>query len=430
MAYRKPETCNEEKRMAQSNPPRSRVIQVNAGIASAGEPRLRQVKPRRISDYPDVPAAYLQVAQNYSNPLLIGPPICDELIALVQHMFTEEEASLVQHLKSPAGKTAAAVAADAHRPVEGVRPILECLANEKQILLGFGAGEKRRYGLMPIVPGVFEFVMVRTSLDSLTAWHRRFAELFEALYETGYFMDYAEHPVPGVRYLPVGQTIETHSLALPSDRLEEILDRYRVFAVGLCQCRMAEKIVGRGCDRPMENCVGFGNVAEFFIRNGRMRQVTKKDVLEIKAEAEASGLATFVTELELGKSAGGASCSCCGCCCHGLRTISQFNVPGMIAPPHFMPRVDLTACTYCGKCARACPVGAMVIDTQRKSHQHLTERCIGCGLCAVACDKQHAIQMEPNPGYHRPARNLLSAAFRMAPNYLRNAWSAWRKHRG
>jgi len=270
---------------------------------------------------------------------------------------------------------------------------------------------------------------VRTSLDSLTDWHRRFAELFAALYETGYFVDYFERPVGSVRYLPVRQTIEAHPMALPSDRLEEVLDRYKVFALGLCQCRMAEEIVGRGCGRPLENCVGFGGVAERLIRDGRMRRVTMKDVLEIKAEAEAAGLATFIIDIGVGKGTSGASCSCCGCCCHGLRTISEFNMPGMIAPPHFVPQVNLDKCTYCGQCVKACPMGALVVDAKHKSHRHLLERCIGCGLCAAACDKQRAIHMEPIPKYRKPPEDLLSTLLQVAPNYLRNAWSAWRKHR-
>jgi Pyruvate/2-oxoacid:ferredoxin oxidoreductase delta subunit len=351
------------------------------------------------------------------------------LIALVEHMFTEEEASLVRHIKSPLGKTATEVAAAANRPVEEVRPILDRLAHEKRILLSFSTGEKKRYRLIAIVPGVFEMVLVRISLDTLTDWHRRFAELFEDLYETGYLVEYAVHPVPGVRYLPVRESIEAHPLALPSDRLEEVLDRYQVFALGLCQCRMAEDIVGRGCGRSLENCVGFGDVAEFLIRNGQMRRVEKKDVLEIKAEAEASGLATFIAEIDLGTSKSGASCSCCGCCCHGLRTISEFNMPGLIAPPHFVPKVDLGRCTFCGLCAEACSMGATLVDAKRKTHQHLAERCIGCGLCAVACDRQGAIQMEPSSEYRRPPTGLFSILWQIAPNYLRNAWSVWRKYR-
>ncbi|UCC62713.1 MAG: 4Fe-4S binding protein, partial [Anaerolineae bacterium] len=284
----------------------------------------------------------------------------------------------------------------------------------------------------PIAPGVFEMIMVRTSLDTLTDWHRRFAELFSGLYETGFFVDYTKHPVPGVRYMPVGETIETHPKALPSDRLEEVLDRYEAFAVGLCQCRMTEQIVGRGCGRSMNNCVVYGGLAEYLIHNGKKRRAEKTEVLEIKAAATAAGLASFTAEIELSKNSGGASCSCCGCCCGTLRTISEFNAPGLIAPPHFLPKVDLAKCTYCGGCARICPVGAMVVDVADRSvklHQHLPERCIGCGLCAVACDKQHAIQMEPTPKYRRPARSALSTLLHIAPNYLCNAWSVWRKYR-
>jgi electron transport complex protein RnfB len=415
--------------MFTSKPGASRVIQIKDGIVGPREPRLRSVQPRKISDYPGVPPPYLEVAKMYSNPLLMGPPICDELMALVEHMYTEEEASLVRHLKPLPGRTAAAVAAAAHRPVAEVRPILERLALEKFVLLSSGADDKKRYYLMPLMPGVFEMSLVRTSLDTLTDWHRRFAELFAALYETGYFVDYAEHPVPGVRYVPVGEAIEAHPMALPSDRLEEVLDRYKVFAVGLCQCRMTEEIVGRGCGRALENCVGFGDAAEFLIRNGKMRRVEKKELLEIKAEAAAAGLASFIAEMELGKSISGASCSCCGCCCGALRMISEFNAPALVAPPHFMPKVDLVSCTYCGQCAKVCPVGATVVDTRGKLHQHLPERCIGCGLCAVACHKQHAIQMEPTPKYRQPPRNLLFTLLQIAPNYLRNAWTVWRKYR-
>jgi len=413
-----------------NTPGHSRVIQIQDGIVGPREPRLRSVKPKKISDYPGVPAPYLAVAKMYSSPLLMGPPLCDELVALVEHIYTEEEASLIRHLRAFPGKTAAAVAAASHRPVEEVRPILERLAFEKFVLFSSDTGDKERYYLLPLMPGAFEAVLMRTSLDTLTDWHRRFAELMEALYETGYFVDYAQHPASTVRYLPVGETIEAHPMALPSDRLEEVLDPYKVFAVGLCQCRMTQEIVGRGCGRSLENCVGFGDAAEILIRHDKMRQVEKREILEIKAEAAAAGMPSFIIEIKLGKSNSGASCSCCGCCCGALRTISEFNMPGLIAPPHFIPKVDLTKCTYCARCAQACPMGAMVVDVKGKSYRHLTERCIGCGLCAVACDKQHAIQMEPTPQYREPPKSLLPALLQTLPNYLRNAWSVWRKYRG
>ena len=35
-----------------------------------------------------------------------------------------------------------------------------------------------------------------------------------------------------------------------------------------------------------------------------------------------------------------------------MRMVNEFNAPGMIAPPHFLPRLDAAKCTYCGKCVR------------------------------------------------------------------------------
>ncbi|MBN1179083.1 MAG: 4Fe-4S binding protein [Anaerolineae bacterium] len=404
------------------------VIAVNTAVPAARPARPRSVTARRITDYAGVSAPHLEVVRNYANPLLFGPPVCDELVALVEHMFTEEEAALVQHIRLPSGKTAAAVAAAAHCAADEVRSILDPLARDKGLLLTFGEGEKKRYSLLPLVPGTFEVVLLRPRLDTLTDWHRRFAELFSELYETGFLADYTEYPLPAVRVLPVAESIEGHPMAVPSDHLEQVLDRYQVFGVALCQCRMTEQMLGRGCDRPLETCVAFGGLAEMLIRDGRMRQIERRDVLALKAEAESTGLATWVSEVALGRVAGGASCSCCGCCCHALRTISEFNAPGLIAPARFVPVVDDGKCTYCGKCAQTCPMGAIVVDRRARSYQYLPERCVGCGLCAVACDREHAIAMVPKPGHHEQPRGLIPRLFQLVPNYLRNAWSVWRKY--
>ena len=52
----------------------------------------------------------------------------------------------------------------------------------------------------------------------------------------------------------VARAIEAHPMALPSDRLEVLLDRYQTFGVGQCQCRMAMKVLGQGCGKPLSNC--------------------------------------------------------------------------------------------------------------------------------------------------------------------------------
>ena len=74
-------------------------------------------------------------------------------------------------------------------------------------------------------------------------------------------------------------------------------------------------------------------------------------------------------------------------------------------------------------------MGAIVVDTKGKSYRHLPHRCIGCGLCAAACDRQQAIRMEPVADYREPPRRVRSILRQMGPNYLRNAWSVWRRRR-
>jgi len=53
------------------------------------------IQIKTVGDYPSTPQAYLDVAELYgSAEFRGGGGICDELMALIQHMLTEEEAAL------------------------------------------------------------------------------------------------------------------------------------------------------------------------------------------------------------------------------------------------------------------------------------------------------------------------------------------------
>jgi len=380
----------EEKKTSKKN----RMIVIDGGVVGPRKPVVKKVRQKSLGDYPGLPKAYLDAAKLFSSPRLIGPPICDELMALIQHMFTEEEAEIVRHLKPMQRKTAARIAKKANRPVEEVREILDRLAREKFLILGMGDPAQRLYAVMPIVPGAFEAAMFTTSMDNLNEWQIQFAKLFEQLFETNYMIDYLNREIPGVRYLPVGQTIEAHPMALPSDRLVEIFDRYKTFGVIQCQCGMTEVIAMR-------------------------------EALEIKQEAEASGLVSWMINEESGDFMN-SSCSCCGCCCHMMRTVTEFNMPSVIAPPHFRPKFDLAACDHCAKCARRCPMGAITVDMKGKTHAYDVKRCVGCGQCVIACDKKHAVQMDAVPDYQKPPASYARLLLKLTPNALRTTWSAWR----
>lgn len=392
----------------------SRIIRIYQNIIGPGQPKAKTLKPRRESDFPDVPRVYLATAMKYTDPALFGPPLCNELLDLIQHMFTEEEAAVFLPLGMLIGKTASRVAGETRLPLETVKPLLTRLAMEKRFITRSGPEGNPKYRLIPLMPGVFELCLIRPSLETLTDWHRRFAELFEALYETGYMVEHMRGKGPAlVRYLPAEQTIASHPMALPSDKMEIILDRYKVFGVGICQCRLTEEIMGRGCGREKLNCAVMGEGAQQAIKNGTMKQVTKAEMLAIKREAEAQGMVNWMFNIENAKTQ--SSCSCCGCCCHNFRAVSEFNVPSSIAPPHFLPKVDAAKCNHCGQCALNCPMAAITIHTKEKTYIHREERCIGCGLCVVACEKKKAITMAPVPDYKLPYRSWFSFISRALP---------------
>jgi Pyruvate/2-oxoacid:ferredoxin oxidoreductase delta subunit len=404
-----------------------RVIEVRKNIVGPTEPRLRNVRERKLSDYPHVPKAVLDLAVKLTSWKLMGPPICDELIAFVEHVFTEEEASIARHLRPIAGRPAIDVAKDAHRTLDEVEPILNRLAFEKHVIAAAGPDDKLRYNLLPVVPGIFEFSLIGQSPETMTDWHRRLAELFETLFDTGYSRSYDYALPPLVRFLPVHQIADVHPMALPTDKLEVILDQYDTFAIGNCQCRMTMQIKGQGCDKPIRNCTVIGEWAKQGIEKGQLQQVSRKDVLEIKREAETLGMANWL--MNIASTKGQASCSCCGCCCHGMRMVNEFSAPAVFAPPHFLPEFDSAKCTSCAKCVKQCPMGAITVDMHAKSLKHEPIRCIGCGLCAVACEAKMAISMEPVPAYKMPYRSWFSFLFHGIPGMVREPWKSWRGNR-
>ena len=403
-----------------------RIIQIQQNIIGPTTPRLKTVKARKISDFPSAPRVYLEVAKKLASPLLFGPQLCDELILLVQHMLTEEEANIIR-LLGITGRTVEQLSHIARLPVDVVQPVLNRLALEKRVIASYRSHNLRKYKLLPLMPGVFEMCLVRPSEDSLTEWHRRFAELFEQLFETGYLLEHRNLVnIPLYRYLPIGKAIEFHSMALPTDKLEIILDEYDTFGVGICQCRLTAEIIGHGCGKPKLNCAVMGENAKLGIKHGWLKKVTKQEMLEIKREAESHGLVNWMMNVASAKSQ--SSCSCCGCCCHNFRIINEFNSPSIIAPPHFLPKFNSRACTYCGKCALNCPLGALIIDTKNKTRKHLGERCIGCGLCVVACGV-YALSMEPVPDYKMPYKSWYWLLANAAPKIIGNSLRVWRERK-
>ncbi len=372
--------------------------------------------------------AHRRIAKHYASPLLMGPPLSDALIAWVMHMFTEQEAELVQHLPPLWPRTAAAVARKADRQdVREVAAILKRLSDHKQVIASVGSPS--RYTILPVVPGTMEMVLITTDVSTRNAWHKGFAALFEDLWESGYVRDYVQLSRPPVRYLPVAAATKSLYRAWPSDHLEEILEPYDDFAVANCQCRMAMALVGKGCGKPLENCTFIGPMATYFADRGTAKRIDRQAVLDIKREAEEHGAITWMMN-EFHTREGNISCSCCGCCCHGLRTLNEHNAPGAISKPHFLPRKITERCTLCKKCEKVCPTDAWKVvpdpSLPPKGKRPVGERllfdqarCVGCGLCVVGC-RFDALELIPVEDAPAPESSYIDLILKMAPSFSVN----------
>jgi len=364
--------------------------------------------------------AHRRIMGHYASPLMLGPDQSPELLEMMMHMFTEEEAEIAQHLPPLRPRTVDKVAEKVGRSVEDTASILNSLALKKRVILA--SGDPRKYTILPIVPGTFEMALMTPDLSTRNRWHSQFALLFEKIWDEGYIVHYTRSVRPGIRYLPVHRVYGSLLNACPSERMEEVIKPYSEFAVGMCQCRMAMNLVDKGCGRPLENCVVMGPGAQKFIDHGMMRRTDASEVLAIKRDAEEHGCVSWTMSDVGGVPRGNSSCSCCGCCCHAMRSISQFNFPAMISPPHFLPLLDSQKCVHCGACVTACPMGAWSIAGDSLAFD--SARCIGCGLCVVACKMGAMTLMEAGnsstnaPGWFRFFLDNV-------PGYLSNAFRVW-----
>ena len=400
-----------------------RTLHLNRKVIGPLPPRPSTARERSPSDFPHSRPAHLEVAGLLSSPALLGPPLCEQLVRFVEHVFTEEEATCARRLAGVMGRTAAEVARAEGRPVEEVEPILERLAFEKGAISSRGPVGKRHYGLLPVVPGMIELVLAGATTETLSDWQRGVAVLFDELFDTGYLAHYAGASSPFIRYIPARGAIAGEPAALPSDHLEEVLDRFDVFSLIDCECRIVADVQGRGCGKPKGVCMAMGDWADAAIAGGYMKPVSKRTAIELKKEAEAEGLINFVINKE--GATGQASCSCCGCCCYIMRALNEFSVPAFSARPHFVPEFDRSSCRYCGRCAQRCPVGALAVEPKTKRAWEIPGRCIGCGQCVLACEKNQAVRMRPVPDYDAPPASWASFLSRTAPGAARRAAEAW-----
>lgn len=161
-----------------------------------------------------------------------------------------------------------------------------------------------------------------------------------------------------MRVIPIESALVGVEGVEPWEKLSSYLDKYDIFSVSDCSCRASRRHIDEGCGHlETEMCIQMGSGAEYYIKTGRAREITREEAKEIIHNAEQLGMMHEMPHTEeLGEAF--AICNCCGCSCFSMRVASMFKTPDAIRS-NYTAKVNPKNCVACGQCVENCPVNAI-----------------------------------------------------------------------
>jgi ferredoxin len=335
-----------------------------------------------------------------ANPVTVPKsPSVKKALAL---LFSREEAELA--CRMPGGlENTAALAKIAGLPYPKAEKLLENMA-DRGLLFDFDRNGEKYYLLLPAIPGFVEFSMAapRTDIpqqEIAAIWkevrtndhYELFRSLFGINMETqfGRIVSYEN----ALKDNPAQEVCSY-------DRVSQLIEEAKAVGVVYCHCRHERRLNGEEtCAHPLEVCMTLGVTAEVFSRHKIGRRLDKSEARELLARTEELGLVHMLDNV---RSKPAFMCNCCSCACDMVRS---FQTPGepfnVVMTSNFIARIDASACTGCGKCAKACPIGAISLKKQFPPGQGLRPLvdesiCFGCGVCSKSCPKE-ALRLAARP---------------------------------
>jgi len=304
---------------------------------------------------------------------------CKELFALLEELFTPEEAELATKLPPspiPAETFAREIAGD---PKE-VESLLETMANKGLVFCGERDGV-RFYNLMALAVGIFEMQFMKGEVSDRA---RKLARVFEdyanALQKLAAAAPPSSAGFPAARVLTVEKEIPASTEIHPYDRVSEYIANSDYITVGTCYCRHHGELLGRPCDKPKDVCMAFGHWAQFIAERGFGRLMSKEEALQVLDRAERAGLIHCTTNISKRLH---FLCNCCVCHCPIIGSVKNAAVPSMVASSSFIASLEEGACSGCGDCVERCQMDALTMEGDIVVLD--AERCIGCGVCISVC---------------------------------------------
>jgi electron transport complex protein RnfB len=338
--------------------------------------------------------------REFMNTLPVGYPSTPTgvEIRILKKLFSPEEAELTMQLKTePEGVPA--IAARLSMGEAELAQRLEKMA-QKGLIFRVRKENKAFYQACQFMVGVYEFQL--KNLD------KEFCQMFEE-YLPHFGMSLMPIKTKQLRVIPVASAVKATHRVETYNRIRELVEGQKTFAVSQCICRREQDLLGKKCDRPQETCLGFGDFAQFYIDNHWGRAISKAEVLKVLELAEESGLVLSPSNSqELA-----ALCCCCPCCCVILKYAKLMPRPADMVRSYYQAKISPELCSTCGLCLERCPMAA--ITEGEDSYQIIDGRCIGCGLCVSACPTE-AISMVTKLGMEPPPKDFLQDTLQRIKN--------------
>ena len=275
---------------------------------------------------------------------------------ILEPVVTDDMADVAMHLAFREPRSAAQIAALCGKPVEETSSLLWDLSMAGVSFVNEIDGVDQ-YWHDSWVPGIME--MMVNNKENV----KKYPQIAEAFEEYGRARGPAtagNFPV-GIglmRVIPIEMAIDGESRRASYEEISKYLNENDKFSVSDCSCRTAREAMGEGCGHLKEDmCIQLGHAAEYYVRTGRGREITRDEAFEIIRRAEENGLVHQIPNTD-GSGKTHAICNCCGCSCLALRSAEMYLNPDMVRS-NYVSKVDTTKCVGCGECVEGCQLNAL-----------------------------------------------------------------------
>lgn len=293
-------------------------------------------------------------------------------IRILQKLFSEDEAALFLNLNT-IFESPHAIAQRCGLPMNKVSEMLEKMET-KGLIVGSKKQNEIEYRAIPFVIGINE--------HQINTVDREFAELFDKYMVEG-FGKTASMNIAPLRTIPINKSIDYSWQIAPYEDIRWLVNGSDKISVGKCICRLQQRLLDKGCGKPLETCFKFGDHADYYVEKGMGRFITKDEALKILEACDDAGLVPMPW---ISKERG-SLCNCCGDCCGILRGLKMNPRPVEKIVSNYFAVVDPNACTGCGSCEDRCQMDAIKVGDSDVAEVDL-DRCIGCGLCVPTCPSE------------------------------------------